>query len=102
LDRLAALANTRIKTPNAPHHSTQPPPHRDLIPYLTHVVGLFGAERVMWGSDWPVSGDDLADALTAITTALEQVTPTDRAAVLGGTFDSTFPLTSHRNSKDAQ
>jgi L-fuconolactonase len=26
----------------------------DLQPYAEHVFGAFGAERVMWGSDWPV------------------------------------------------
>jgi L-fuconolactonase len=26
----------------------------DLQPYAEHVFGVFGAERVMWGSDWPV------------------------------------------------
>lgn len=27
---------------------------RDLIPYMDHILDSFGAERVMWGSDWPV------------------------------------------------
>jgi L-fuconolactonase len=26
----------------------------DLRPYVDHVIAVFGAERVMWGSDWPV------------------------------------------------
>jgi len=26
-----------------------------LKPYSDHVIGAFGAQRVMWGSDWPVS-----------------------------------------------
>lgn len=26
----------------------------DLRPYAEHVIGAFGPERVMWGSDWPV------------------------------------------------
>ncbi len=26
----------------------------DLEPYAAHVLAVFGAERVMWGSDWPV------------------------------------------------
>jgi L-fuconolactonase len=25
-----------------------------LRPYVAHVLGAFGAERVIWGSDWPV------------------------------------------------
>lgn len=27
----------------------------DLRPYAEHVIDTFGAERVMWGSDWPVA-----------------------------------------------
>ncbi len=26
----------------------------DLKPYVDHILGAFGPERVMWGSDWPV------------------------------------------------
>jgi L-fuconolactonase len=26
----------------------------DLAPYLDHLLGCFGPERLMWGSDWPV------------------------------------------------
>ena len=26
----------------------------DLEPFVAHVLGVFGADRVMWGSDWPV------------------------------------------------
>lgn len=27
----------------------------DLVPYVDHAIEQFGPERVMWGSDWPVS-----------------------------------------------
>ena len=27
----------------------------DLAPYIQHVLGMFGADRLMFGSDWPVS-----------------------------------------------
>jgi L-fuconolactonase len=26
----------------------------DIAPWVAHIVGCFGAERVLWGSDWPV------------------------------------------------
>lgn len=26
----------------------------DLVPYVNHVVEIFGFDRLMWGSDWPV------------------------------------------------
>ena len=29
-------------------------PFTELIPYMDHILASFGAERVMWGSDWPV------------------------------------------------
>jgi L-fuconolactonase len=59
----------------------------DLRPYAEHVLQVFGPERVMWGSDWPVCrlraeyGDWLkaAEALTAGLAADE------RAQVFGGT-----------------
>lgn len=27
---------------------------QDLKPYVDHIISVFGPERVMWGSDWPV------------------------------------------------
>lgn len=29
-------------------------PLQDLTPYMEHLLECFGAERLMWGSDWPV------------------------------------------------
>jgi len=28
----------------------------ELLPYIQHLLRVFGAERLMWGSDWPVIG----------------------------------------------
>ena len=28
--------------------------YEDLTPYLDHLLGIFGPERLIWGSDWPV------------------------------------------------
>lgn len=59
----------------------------DLAPYVDHVLAVFGAERVMWGSDWPVCrlrgeyGDWRAAALR-LTAGLTDV---DRALIYGGT-----------------
>lgn len=27
---------------------------QDILPYARHVLGVFGPERLLWGSDWPV------------------------------------------------
>jgi L-fuconolactonase len=58
-----------------------------LKPYADHVLEIFGPDRVMWGSDWPVcqlaaSYDDWRAAAEALTAEL---TPVEKEAVFGGT-----------------
>ena len=43
----------------------------DLKPYVDHTVECFGLERVMFGSDWPVSL--LAARYDAVIGALEEI-----------------------------
>ena len=59
----------------------------DLRPYADHVLAVFGPDRVMWGSDWPVcqlraSYDDWRKAAEALTAHLGEE---DQAQVFGGT-----------------
>jgi len=58
-----------------------------LAPYVHHVIEAFGAERVMWGSDWPVCRLEAEyDAwLNAATTLLNDLPESARADVFGGT-----------------
>lgn len=42
----------------------------DLLPFIRHVVTCFGAERLMFGSDWPVC--TLAGSYDQVVAALEQ------------------------------
>lgn len=58
----------------------------DLAPYVEHVVGVFGADRVMFGSDWPVCL--LAGSYDRVIGALREalgsrLTPQVEAAVFG-------------------
>jgi L-fuconolactonase len=59
----------------------------DLKPYVDHVVAVFGAERVMWGSDWPVCL--LAASYDAWRAAAQKLvaqrSEAERAAIFGGT-----------------
>ena len=59
----------------------------DLEPYASRVLDLFGPERVMFGSDWPVCL--LAASYEAVHSAAEsltsRLTPAEQAAVFGGT-----------------
>lgn len=58
-----------------------------LRPYVAHVLEVFGPDRVMWGSDWPVcqleaSYDAWIGAAEALTWHL---TESERDAIFGGT-----------------
>ncbi len=66
----------------------------DLSPYAAHVLAAFGAERVMWGSDWPVcqlraSYDDWLAAAEALSADLD---PADRDRVFGETAREFYGL----------
>ena len=53
---------------------------------VSRLVDLFGAERIVWGSDHPQVHDRAYPALvTLVTDALSGLDPTTQAAVLGGT-----------------
>jgi L-fuconolactonase len=58
----------------------------DLRPYVEHAFACFGAERLLYGSDWPVV--NLAGGadrwLAAVETLLSQLEPSERTAVLAG------------------
>ncbi len=64
----------------------------DIAPYVRHLLDIFGAERLIWGSDWPVvncaGGYDVwrgaAEALTASLGKGEQ------AAIFGGNAARTY------------
>lgn len=58
----------------------------DLKPYVHHVIDVFGVDRVMFGSDWPVcllagSYRDVIEALTA--TLPEELSEDDRSKIFG-------------------
>jgi L-fuconolactonase len=56
-----------------------------LAPYVQHLIACFGAQRLLWGSDWPVV--DLAGGYTrwfdAAESLLSKMTVTEREAILG-------------------
>jgi L-fuconolactonase len=63
-------------------------------PYADHVLTCFGADRVMFGSDWPVCelAGSYADVLELTAELLNGASDTERAAVLGGTAERTYGL----------
>jgi L-fuconolactonase len=59
----------------------------DLKPYVEHALTSFGAERLIFGSDWPVCllAASYAEVLNALRSILDpQLSADEQAAVYGG------------------
>jgi L-fuconolactonase len=57
----------------------------DLAPYLDHLFGSFGPERLIFGSDWPVLtlAGDYAAWFETVRTATSHWTHDQQAALFG-------------------
>ena len=57
-----------------------------LRPYVDHLLAVFGPERLIWGSDWPVLSltAGYGDWWQALGTLLADLTEAQKAQVLGG------------------
>ncbi len=66
----------------------------DLRPYVDHLLTHFGPDRLIWGSDWPVLelAGDYARWVDTTDTLLADLTPNERAAVLGGNATRAYHL----------
>jgi predicted TIM-barrel fold metal-dependent hydrolase len=62
------------------------PPYQDVWPILSAALDLFGASRLMWGSDYPAPDGDRGypDAIAAIR-SLPFIDPDDRDKVMAAT-----------------
>jgi L-fuconolactonase len=59
----------------------------DVRPYLEVALELFGAERLMFGGDWPISvlAGGYLRVWEELNRLFDELSPGDRAAILGGT-----------------
>lgn len=66
----------------------------DLAPYVEHVLRVFGPERVMWGSDWPVCRlrAEYDDWRHAAERLVAHLSPADQARIWGGTAAAFYRL----------
>ncbi len=57
----------------------------DLAPYVAHVLGMFGYDRLMYGSDWPVCrlAGSYQEVIGAARTTLSSLTSEESDAVFG-------------------
>lgn len=67
----------------------------DLGPYVRRVVGWFGEDRLMFGSDWPVClvAGSYAQTMDALLYALGDLSPAARAKILGSNAIAFYRLT---------
>jgi L-fuconolactonase len=67
---------------------------QDLAPYVREVLAIFGADRCLFGSDWPVClvAADYAQVKAALESCLADLAPQQRATVLGGVAVEAYRL----------
>ena len=70
--------------------------NRDAMqPYVDHVIACFGAERIMYGSDWPVSrlSMEYGDWLNLALALTDQLSELERQAIFANTASRFYGLT---------
>lgn len=83
---LAARGNVACKLSGLVTEAGEDWPTDDLMPFVQHLLSVFGPGRLVWGSDWPVvevagGYDAWRMASETLTAALDE---TERAAIFGG------------------
>jgi len=89
---LARFEQVYVKVSALGFMSHEPYPHRDMLDLVRRVCDAFGPERLMWGTDTPMSQDPatVPDALRLIDVALPDISPDDRMQIKGGTAARLF------------
>jgi L-fuconolactonase len=66
----------------------------DLAPYVDHVLDVFGPDRLLFGSDWPVCllAASYDDVVAAARETLADLSDHESAAVFGGTAAEIYRL----------
>jgi len=87
--RLAAIASrtaARCKLSGLLTEARSGAAGQDLAPFVEQVIAAFGAERIMWGSDWPVLNlvSDYATWHTMAERLVAGLTAGERALIFGG------------------
>jgi L-fuconolactonase len=97
LEMLLALARyprVFVKISHAWSLSKQPYPYPDAMAQIKRLRDGFGAGRLMWGTDWPVSLKELtyAKAVELYRDHLEWMTERERTEVLSRTVQKVWPF----------
>jgi L-fuconolactonase len=94
ISRLARQTGAFCKLSGFANEAAEDWTQEDLRPYVDHVLSCFGAERVMWGSDWPVveAAGGYVRWREASLALLGSSTDAERRAVLGKTAERFYAL----------
>ncbi len=67
----------------------------DLAPYIDRALEMFGPDRLMFGSDWPVCllATTYDRVVRSVVDALGDLSAPERATILGGTATRVYGLT---------
>ena len=68
--------------------------YEDIKPQIDNCIELFGADRLMFGSDWPVAvlAGDYAKVWNETKKAIADLSEAEQAAILGGTANRFYQL----------
>lgn len=91
---LAALPNVTVKLSGLVTEAGPEWEPSSILPYARHVLSSFGADRVMYGSDWPVC-TLAASPEVVFSLATEAVPECARPAVFGHTARHVYGLDGH-------
>ena len=85
--RLGIYENVCVQMSGGYAFSKEPWPYRDLAGWHSRLLGAFGAERLMWGTDFPwiVAEPGYGRAMGVIDELLPDLGPAERTAIMGGT-----------------
>ncbi|MEX0760859.1 MAG: amidohydrolase family protein [Dehalococcoidia bacterium] len=92
LIELARHPRLHVKLSEFPRASRQEWPFEDMYDWVHRLIGVYGADRLMWGTDFPfiveqagyARGWDLAECIQP------KISPADLELILGGTAMSVF------------
>jgi len=96
----AALKNTACKLSGLVTQAPPGAPAAAFVPVAEVVLSAFGAERVMFGSDWPVCllATDYAGVTALARSLVSGLSDDERAAVFGRTADRIYRLEAARDA----
>lgn len=97
---LAARENVACKFSGYLTFDGSPMTAARLAPYFEVVLDAFGADRLMWGSDWPVNelGGGFARSVAIAEELLAECGTSEQRSIWAGTALQWYPALAHTNS----